>query len=194
MQTIETLEEKDLKGKRVILRVGFDVPVENGRVINDFRVREALPTIEYLTSRGARVVMLSHIGRKKEETLLPVFHALQKYMKISFVSQLLGSTVLERISALLDGEVLLLENLRSVEEESSNDEVFAKTLASYGDLYVNEAFSVAHRPHASIVVHAPRDDSRSAREQVSNPGIPAMLKRARFRHDAFYAIKALREA
>ena len=151
MHSVTTLAEKDLKGKRVLLRVGFDVPVENDTVTNDFRIREALPTIEFLTSHGARVVMLSHIGRKKEETLLPVYGALQKYMRVSFVSQLIGEQVVKRISALANGDVLLLENLRSCEEEIANDEVFAKTLASYGDLYVNEAFSVAHRAHASIV-------------------------------------------
>lgn len=151
MQTLDTLEEKDLKGKRVVLRVGFDVPVVDGVVTNDFRIREALPTIDYLTSRGARVVLISHIGRKKEESLLPVYTALTAYMRVSFVPHLVGDEVTTAINALADGGVVLLENLRGTTEEMENSDEFSKVLASYGDVYVSEAFSVAHREHASIV-------------------------------------------
>ena len=151
MKTIETLTEQELRGKKVVLRVGFDVPVDSGHVTNDFRIREALPTINFLTERGARVILISHIGRKKEETLAPVHTALTQYMKAQFVPALVGPHVEGAIAALQDGEVLLLENLRGNDGETANDEAFAKTLASYGDLYVDEAFSVAHRAHASIV-------------------------------------------
>lgn len=151
MKTIDTLTEQELRGKKVLLRVGFDVPVEVGRVTNDFRIREALPTITYLMERGACVILISHIGRKKEETLAPVHIALTQYMKAAFVPALMGQQVTDAVSALGDGEVLLLENLRGYDGETDNDETFAHTLAAYGDLYVDEAFSVAHRSHASIV-------------------------------------------
>lgn len=151
MKSIESLTKEELKGKRVLLRVGFDVPVEDGVVKNDFRIREALETIKYLLSAGARLIILSHIGREKNETLLPVHTALSLYIKASFVSAVVGEEVLKATAALQDGEAVMLENLRSHDEESENDEAFAKTVASYGDIYINEAFSVAHRAHASIV-------------------------------------------
>lgn len=151
MKTIDTQSEQELRGKKVLVRVGFDVPVDGGHVTNDFRIREALPTITYLTECGARVILLSHIGRKKEETLAPVHAALTQYMKAIFVPALMGAEVTDAIAALRDGDALLLENLRGYDGETDNDDTFARTLASYGDLYVNEAFSVAHRTHASIV-------------------------------------------
>lgn len=151
MKTIDALTENELRGKKVLLRVGFDVPVDARRVTNDFRIREALPTISYLIERGARVILISHIGRKKEETLAPVHTALTQYMKAAFVPALMGQQVMDAVSSLGDGEVLLLENLRGYDGETDNDETFSKTLASYGNLYVDEAFSVAHRAHASIV-------------------------------------------
>ena len=142
MRTIEALSEKDLKGKRVLLRVGFDVPVIDGKVTNDFRIREALPTIEYLTTRGARVILLSHIGRKKEETLLPVYQTLTTYMDIAWVPHLQGEDVVKAVNELSDGEVLLLENLRSSDGEATNDEVLAKTLALYGESFVYKHIAV----------------------------------------------------
>jgi len=151
MKTIETLTEQELRGKKVLVRVGFDVPVDAGEVTNDFRIREALPTIAYLTERGARVILISHIGRKKEETLAPVHAALTHYMKVTYVPALVGEQVAAAVATLHDGDVLLLENLRGNDGETANDEALAKTLASYADLYVDEAFSVAHRAHASIV-------------------------------------------
>lgn len=151
MNSIISLTDADLRGKRVLLRVGFDVPVSDGAVVNDFRIREALPTIEYLTEHGARVVILSHIGRDKEETLQPVHIALSKYMRVAWCSSLLGEEAQNAVASLKDGEAVLLENLRRHEGESGNDVAFAESLAKMGDLYVNEAFSVAHRSHASIV-------------------------------------------
>jgi phosphoglycerate kinase len=151
MQSVTSLEEHDIRGKRVVVRVGFDVPVMDGVVQNDFRIREALPTIEFLTNLGARVVLISHIGRDPQESLAPVHTALAKYMRVSFVPALSGTVVTDAVAALEEGEAVLLENLRSDARETSNDAAFGEGLASLGDIFVNEAFSVAHRAHASIV-------------------------------------------
>ena len=151
LRTISAFNNGELLGKRVVLRVGFDVPVENGVVTNDFRIREALPTITQLRVAGARVVLISHIGRDKNESLAPVHMALIKHVPCAWAGGLIGEDITTKIAALADGEMILLENLRSNDGETANDDTFAKTIASYGDLYVNEAFSVAHREHASIV-------------------------------------------
>jgi phosphoglycerate kinase len=151
MQSITEYSKAALRGKKVIVRVGFDVPVERGVVINDFRIREALPTLEHLIEAGARVILISHIGRDASETLTPVAKALVEYLPTVFVPEVVGSRARSAVDALADGNVLLLENLRSDAREVGNDDTFARELASYGDVYVNEAFSVAHRSHASIV-------------------------------------------
>ncbi|MFM2374372.1 MAG: hypothetical protein RLZZ234_367 [Candidatus Parcubacteria bacterium] len=151
MRSIATLKESELRGKRVILRVGFDVPVVDGKVVNDFRIREALPTIEFLTNLGAHLVLISHIGRDPEETLKPVYEALTKYMRVAFVPALTGAPVVAAVAALQDGDAVLLENVRSDAREPANDDSLARELASLGDIFVNEAFSVAHRAHTSIV-------------------------------------------
>lgn len=151
MNSITSLTDADLRGKRVLLRVGFDAPVEDGIVQNDFRIREALPTIEYLTERGARLVIISHIGREKQASLRPVYIALSKYMRVSWCPSLIGEEAEKAVAAVADGEAVLLENLRGHDGEVLNDTAFAESLAKLGDLYVNEAFSVAHRSHASVV-------------------------------------------
>jgi phosphoglycerate kinase len=151
MKKITDYETHALRGKRVLVRVGFDVPVDQGRVLNDFRIRESLETINFLCNAGARVILISHIGRDKHETLRPVHAALSAYVPAQFIPSLIGEEVSSRINALTNGEVVLLENLRGHDGEAQNDDTLARTLASYADLYVNEAFSVAHRAHASIV-------------------------------------------
>lgn len=151
MKVISELGRKDLEGKRVIVRVGFDVPVIDGVVENDFRIRESLATIDHLIACHARVIILSHIGRDTSATLAPVYESLRKYAPVTWHNEVVGDTVVPAIVALKNGTALLLENLRRESGETENDPIFAKTLASYGELYVNEAFSVAHRAHASIV-------------------------------------------
>jgi 3-phosphoglycerate kinase len=151
MRSITACAGEALKGKRVLVRVGFDVPVENGVVHNDFRIREALPTIAYLTDNGAKVILLSHIGRDPGETLEPVHRALAKYMRVAWMPKLIGDEVRTAIEALNDGDAILLQNLRGHAGEVINDAALATELAGYGDIFVNEAFSVAHREHASIV-------------------------------------------
>jgi phosphoglycerate kinase len=148
---IGDVPKSDLFEKRVIARAGFDVPVENGVVVNDFRIREALPTIKYLVDAGAKVILISHIGRDKENTLRPVADALRAFVPVTFVPDLTGQEAKDAVLNLENGTCLMLENLRGDEREVANDEGFARELSAFGDMYIDEAFSVMHRSHASIV-------------------------------------------
>src|SRR5687767_891229 len=153
-----SIRDLELKGKRVFVRVDFNVPVKEGKVTDDTRIRAALPTIKYAIGRGARVILASHLGRPKGErvekdSLRPV-HAhlagLGELPSVEFAEDCVGEAARAAAEALDDGGVLLLENLRFHKEEEANDEEFAKALASLCDgLYVNDAFGAAHRAHAS---------------------------------------------
>lgn len=142
---------KDVRGKRVIVRASLDVPIQDGVVQNYFRVMRAIPTMLNLVNAGARVIILTHIGRDPKTTLAPLAPILNEHVPTTFIPHLLGREVEQAIESLQNGSVLLLENLRSHVEEETNDEGFARKLASYGDYYVNDAFAVSHRAHASIV-------------------------------------------
>lgn len=145
-------EAGDVKGKYVLVRAGLNVPIENGEVRDTFRLRMMLPTLTYLHSKGARVIVVSHLGRSDEDTLAPVAPYLTEHLPLTFVQAIEGAEVDEARKNMQDGDVLLLENLRAGgDREESNDSEFAKLLASYADIYVNDAFDVSHREHASIV-------------------------------------------
>ena len=151
-----SIKDLDLKGKRVFLRVDFNVPIKEGRVEDDTRIRAALPTIQYAAEQGARVVIASHLGRPKGErvekySLRPVAEHLSGLLGkgVAFVDDCIGDEVKASVDALKEGDVLLLENLRFHAEEEKNDDAFALQLASLCDLYVNDAFGAAHRAHAS---------------------------------------------
>jgi phosphoglycerate kinase len=151
-----TVEDIDVKGKRVLMRVDFNVPLENGAVANDQRIRAALPTIKYIADRGGKLVLMSHLGRPKgqrvkEMSLKPCIKILGDHLgqEISFADDCIGDTVLSAVNRLGDGEIILLENLRYYDEETKNDPGFASRLATLGDVYVNDAFGTAHRAHAS---------------------------------------------
>ena len=151
-----TVDDLEPKGKRVLMRVDFNVPLEGGAVANDKRIKAALPTIQSIIEQGGRLVLMSHLGRPKgarvpEMSLKPCIAVLNHLLdqEVGFVDDCIGQPVEEAVARLKDGDVLLLENLRYYTEETDNDPGFAKKLAGLGDLYVNDAFGTAHRSHAS---------------------------------------------
>src|SRR5215831_2229542 len=151
-----SIRDVDLSGKRVFIRVDFNVPIKDGAVDNDKRIRAALPTISYAIERGARVILASHLGRPKGQrvdkySLQPVAAHLSQLLgkPVAFADDCIGAPAEEKVAALADGDVLLLENLRFHLEEEKNDDGFARQLASLCDVYVNDAFGAAHRAHAS---------------------------------------------
>lgn len=142
---------KNLKGKRVILRTSLNVPIsEDGVITNQFRIMRALPTINYLRNKGAKIVLIAHIGRDPKETLKPVYNEFEKLLAAKWAPSLLGDETEAAVAKLEDGEVLVLENVRSDPREKDNDPTFAAALANYGDIYVNDAFAASHRAHASL--------------------------------------------
>lgn len=144
---------QDIRGTRIVLRAALNVPIENGASVNTFRITEALKTLELLSAKGARTVVLAHIGREKTASLRIVFEELKKHthIPIRFVDDVAHQQAVSAVEALHDGEVLLLENTRREQGEIENSEELARVFASYGDVFVNDAFADSHRPHASIV-------------------------------------------
>lgn len=154
---ISDMPDDFYKGKRVLIRVDFNVPIEKGRLREDYRIRRLIRTIEYVAKRGAAVILASHLGRPKgkvasELSLKTVADRLPKVLRVKgvkFVDNCVGKNVKEIVGQLAEGEVVLLENLRFHKEEEANDNDFSKELASLADIYVNDAFSTSHRKHAS---------------------------------------------
>jgi len=144
---------KNLTGKKVILRADFNVPIKNGVVLDDFRIKKVIPTILYLQKKGAKVIIISHISDDAKESLLPVATRLKKYIKdVDFINTPIFSNETEkRINSLKNKDIVLLENLRRETGEKKNSPSFARALSRYGEIYVNDAFSVSHREHASII-------------------------------------------
>ncbi|SMP11487.1 phosphoglycerate kinase [Desulfurobacterium pacificum] len=153
--TLRDIKKEDLKGKKVFVRVDFNVPIENGIIQNDKRIRAALPTINYLIDHGAKVILCSHLDRPKgwdpKFSLKPVAERLARLLEkeVKFIPDVVGEEVEWEVNNLKEGEVALLENVRFYKEETKNDEEFAKKLAKLADIYVNDAFGTAHRKHAS---------------------------------------------
>ncbi len=151
MKSIKDIE--NLKGKKVVVRVDYNVPMDGDKITDDFRIRASLPTIEYLQKKGAIVVLLAHIGDDATSSLKPVAIRLKKFISnLNFIETSIFSDNTEKIvNNLKSGDVVLLENLRREIGEKKNAPSFARALSRYGTIFVNDAFSVSHRPHASIV-------------------------------------------
>ncbi len=154
----KTIKDVDVRGKRVLVRVDFNVPLAEGTVTDDTRVRAALPTLRYLVDHGARVIVMSHLGRPKGEpdpqySLRPVRRVLQRLLgrNVVFVDDIVGPEAHEAVDRMVDGEIIMLENVRFHPGEKANDPEFSKALASLADIYVNDAFGAAHRSHSSTV-------------------------------------------
>jgi phosphoglycerate kinase len=153
----KTLKDVDLKGRKVLMRVDFNAPLtKDGDIDEDTRIRAALPSINYIAEQGASLILMSHLGRPggrrvPSMSLKVVAYRLAELVHhpIRFAEECIGEQALEMASALAPGEILMLENLRFHEEETSNDPEFARKLSRYGDIYVNDAFGTAHRAHAS---------------------------------------------
>ena len=153
----KTVKDIDVASKRVLVRVDFNVPLKDGVITDETRITAALPTIKYLIDHKAKVILCSHLGRpagtgfEEKFSLAPVAKRLQELLptKVVMASDVIGESAEKALSELKDGEVVLLENLRFHKQETKNDPEFAKKLASFADLYVNDAFGTAHRAHAS---------------------------------------------
>ena len=153
----KTVAQLDVKGKRVLVRVDFNVPLdENLHVTDDRRIRSALPTIKSIVDRGGKAILMSHLGRpkagpEKKFSLKPAAETLSKLLgkPVKLAEDSVGAKAEEAVAGMKDGDVVLLENTRFHKEEEKNDAAFAKQLAKLGDLYVNDAFGTAHRQHAS---------------------------------------------
>jgi phosphoglycerate kinase len=151
-----TIRDVDVAGKRVLVRVDFNVPMEAGRIIDDTRIREAIPTIQNLVERSARVILMTHLGRPDGQVdeayrTTPLAHRLSELIgrPVRHVDDCVGPAVEAAVMAMRDGEIVMLENVRFHPGETKNDPAFAKQLAALGELYVNDAFGTAHRAHAS---------------------------------------------
>lgn len=151
MKSIKEIE--NIKGKKVLLRVDFNVPIKNGKVVDDFRIQKALPTINFLTKKGAIVIIVAHAGDDGSQSLDLISKTLKKYIKeVVFIkTSILSDNTENAIAGLKPGSVVLLENIRREVGEKKNDVSFARGLSRLGDIYVNDAFSVSHRIHASVV-------------------------------------------
>ena len=166
---VSDLPDSEFDGKRVFVRVDFNVPIKDGVISEDYRIRRAIPTIDYLIEKGARVILASHLGRPKgrvlaELSLKPVSSRIAELLgkPVKFIGKVIGDDVRMEVNELQKGEVMLLENLRFHKEETENDPEFSKALASLADIYVNDAFGTSHRKHASTYGMASYFDFRLA--------------------------------
>ena len=150
-------ENLNIKGKRILLRADFNVPINDGSITEISRIKKILPTIKFLESKRAKIIIISHLGRPKGKTvsrlsLKPIAEKLSNYtkQKVVFLNKTIGQDVIEKSHEIAEGSILLLENLRFYDGEESNSDSFAKELSKNGDIYMNEAFSCSHRAHTSV--------------------------------------------
>lgn len=174
----KTIRDVDVKGKRVLMRVDFNVPMQDGAITDDKRIRAALPTIQHVIKEGGKVILMSHLGRPKGKPddafrLDPVAQRLSELLgqPVQKVDDCIGPEVEKAVAGLEPGDVLLLENVRFYAAETENDPEFAKALAALGDIFVNDAFGTAHRAHASttgVADYLPRSPASSWRRNCSS--------------------------
>jgi phosphoglycerate kinase len=169
LRSISAIEDSKYSGKTVLIRVDFNVSIIDGTIGEDYRIRMSLPTIEYLSKRGAKIILASHLGRPKGwqsgyslELVAQRLSSIVRTAKVRFVNNCIGNEVVDKINRLENGDILLLENLRFYKEEEANDPEFARQLASLAEIYVNDAFSTSHRKHASTYGAAKLFDTRLA--------------------------------
>jgi len=153
---MKTLQDFDFENKRTIVRCDFNVPVKDKKVIDNFRIKEILPTINYLIEEKAKIILMSHLGnpkgRDEKYSLMPIAKELERLLgeDVKFLNDCKSKSIEKQVNKMKQGEVVLLENLRFYPEEKENNLIFAKSLARLGDIYISEAFGVCHREHASI--------------------------------------------
>jgi 3-phosphoglycerate kinase len=153
---MKKVKNLNLKEKKVLVRVDFNVPIKEGRILDDFRIKSEVPTLKYLIKKGAKITLISHLGRpkdrEKEYSLKPVAKRLERILKkkVKFFSDCIGKEVEKKVSNLKRGEILLLENLRFYREEEEGNFEFAKKLAKPFEIFIQDAFACCHRPHSSI--------------------------------------------
>jgi phosphoglycerate kinase len=152
---MKKINNLNLKSKKVLLRVDFNVPIEKGKILDDFRIKTEIPTIKQLMKKRAKIILISHLGRpegeiKEEFSLIPIKKFLEKKLKKKILGPLMIEQAKEQIQKMKERDVLMLENIRFYKGEIEGDENFAKNLAELGDLFVNDAFSVSHRDQASV--------------------------------------------
>src|SRR3989344_1043868 len=151
---LPSVRDIDVKGKRVLLRVDFNVFFSDGKMEDLYRIKRTIPTIEYLRRKGAKLIIISHLSAGKSGSLVSVAKYLnnaKKFFPVEFIKTADFNLIAERIKVMKDGDAAMLENIRLQTGEEQNDKNFARQLAGLGDIYVNEAFSASHRKHASIV-------------------------------------------
>ncbi|MFR5598755.1 MAG: phosphoglycerate kinase, partial [Holdemania filiformis] len=181
----QTVRDLDVKGKRVLVRVDFNVPIKDGKITNDNRIVSALPTINYLTEHGAKVILMSHLGKidhkdpekceagKKKNNMAPVAARLQELVsgKVTFVPVTRGEELENAIAAMNEGDIVLMQNTRYEKGESKNDPDLAAYWAGLGDLFVSDAFGSVHRAHAStvgIATHLPSACGFLVQKEIEN--------------------------
>jgi len=183
MVKINQLDENlNIEGKRVLLRVDFNVPINGGAITEDSRIEKALPTIKFLINKKAKIIIIAHFGRPKgkivpELTLKPIAKKLSNYLNqdVLFLNESIGSLVIENSKKIPNGKIILLENIRFYKEEELNSVSFAKELSKIGDIYINEAFPCSHRTHASVCEITKHIDSFAGKQLLEEISAIKML-------------------
>jgi len=183
MVKINQLDENlNIEGKRVLLRVDFNVPINDGVITEDSRIEKVLPTIKFLINKKAKIIIIAHLGRPKgkivpELTLKPIAKKLSNYLNqnVVFLNESIGSLAIQNSKKIPNGEILLLENLRFNKEEELNSVSFAKELSKIGDIYINEAFPCSHRAHASVCEITKHINSFAGKQLLEEVNVIKML-------------------